>query len=65
MNESSQYNPQRDPKHCSLNLSKYVSELLIKLLIKGALLIINFQNSTVGGPMTKKFALQSCFLYII
>ena len=37
---------------------------LIKLLMKCAQFINNYQKSTLGGPMVKQFVLQSCFLCI-
>ena len=36
----------------------------MKLLIKWAQLINNYQKSTLGGLMTKQFVLQSCFFII-
>ena len=37
---------------------------LMKLLMKRAQFINNYQKSTLGEPVTKQFILQSCFLYI-
>ena len=34
----------------------------MKLLMKWAQFINNYQKSTLGGPMMKQFVLQSCFL---
>ena len=41
-----------------------VCVVLLVLLVKWAQLINFYQRATLGGPMTKQFALQSCFLCI-
>ena len=33
--------------------------------MKWAQLINNYQMSTLEGPMTKQFALQSCFFFVL